>query len=236
MAELVPYTNDAARVEVKQFLPNAYVVFHHAGPKTYNSLLVEMKNRELVLVDTPVGEKATQSLLSWIDYKMGPRKIVAILSSHRWDRVSGAGTLIQSGIPVFGSRETVALMKRVDQSMAPTLLHIDDARMAPPNHLFKLKTGLHLILGAEKVDVIYPGNGYVSDNVVVHFPESRLVFAGALVPATTQADSRSWISALKKVSKLSYEWVVPAEGRKLSPYLLDDSLKVLAPPSEVATQ
>ena len=234
MRDLVAYTDDAPRVEVKQFLPNAFLVFDHLGAKTYNSLLVEMKNGELVLVDTPIGEKATASLLAWIDYKMGKRKIIAIITSHRWDRASGVGTLIQSGVPVYGSRETIALMKKVDQSMVAALLKVDDIRPMVPNHAFRLSRGLHLEFAGEKVDVIFPGKGYVDDNVVVHFPESKLVFAGALVTPSLRGDIKSWVGALLKVGRLNYEWLVPAEGRKLTPYLLEYAIKTLDPATQVA--
>ncbi len=234
--------SDQTRIEVKQFLPNAFVVFHHLGPRSVNSLIVSMKSGEIILVDSPVGVKATQSLLSWIEYRMGSRKVIQILTSHRWDRAGGARVMRENQIPVYGSRLTANLIGKGESGL-PDGVPITDFAPAPPDHIFDLKSGKKMSFGDERVVVVFPGPGYAADNVVVHFPDSGLVFAGGLVTEPTGVNTlgagashagslgtgtaRQWRAALASVQRLSYQWLVPAQGRRLSPLILDQTLESL---------
>lgn len=215
-------TSDVSKVEVKQFLPQAFLVVHHLAGRSTNSLLVEMQNGELVLVDSPVGDRGVESLLSWIYYKMGARKITAVITSHAWDRSSGMGELIESGVVVYAS----SLMTKRDE--LPADVGIKDARFAQPTHHINLKRGLVLTFGREKVEVRFPGPGKSLDNLVVFFPNHKILFAGGLVTSKLlEPGLPQWPQTLKGLKRFDHDWCVPAEGRRLAPELIDSTLTLL---------
>jgi metallo-beta-lactamase class B len=230
---IVPEAPKASRVEVKQFLPTAYVVFHHLGQRVMNSLLVEMKNGELVLVDTPMGESATMALLGWLQYKFGGRKIVAINTAACWDRISGNGTLIENGARVlaFAKTRSLILNQKLCGTSPATSGFPQDLRASPPTEAIGVNNEKVLDFDGQKVLLFHPGRGYTADNIVVFFESERILFAGGLVstsPATrSPKEAAAWVSSLKKLSRFDTRWVVPAAGRRLAPDLIKNTVLIL---------
>ncbi|MFC4589414.1 MBL fold metallo-hydrolase [Sphaerisporangium corydalis] len=89
------------------------------------------------------------------------------------------------------------------------------ARIVPPG---RTVTGTaELDLGGRLVRLVHPGPGHTDHDLVVHVPDSGLVFAGDLVeegapPSFGDAFPQAWPSALDLVLALGARTVVPGHG------------------------
>ena len=196
-----------------------------------------MRVGDFVLVDARGGDRAVDTLLSWIAYRMGERRLTAIITSSRWDRSSGIGRLMELGVAVHGSSAMVrALQKQAREPLYPISPIPPDARPERPQHIFSLKKGLVLNFAAEQVRVSFPGKAFSEDNVVVYFPRSRVLFAGGIIVANRPVpSSKPWAQVLRNLKKYRGDWVVPAEGRRLSPEIIDATLSVIESKLTLAT-
>lgn len=236
----------SADLSVRQVQPGAFVITH-AFPWPANALLVEMPNGDLVLVDTPYTPEATVILLDWIKTQFGERKIIAFNTGFHVDNLGGNSALIERGIPVYGSEQTVRLLaERGPASRALMVSWLGGSANAryreghaavpyvPPTHLFSLAEGLALTFGEETVEVYYPGPTHTDDNVVVYFPRLKLLFGGCMILAgdeignTADADMAAWPESVKKLSRFGATTIVPGHGDRLDAGLLENTLALLA--------
>jgi glyoxylase-like metal-dependent hydrolase (beta-lactamase superfamily II) len=94
-----------------------------------------------------------------------------------------------------------------------------DAKIIRPSVLVTDK--LSLSLGGQQVDIIFPGTGHSDDNIVVLFPQQKVLHAGDLVfngdfpyiiSGPGGADTASWIGIVKDLAKWDITTVVPGHG------------------------
>ncbi|MFN2153249.1 MAG: metallo-beta-lactamase [Anaerolineales bacterium] len=217
----------------------------HSYPWEANSLAVVMGDY-LVLVDTPWTPQATQEMLAWLKTQVGSKQIVAINTHYHLDNLGGNQYLVEQGIPVYGSDLTVELLRErgqasLDQTLA-WLQSEEDPRFAetlskleltPPSEIFKLQEGLNLTFAGESVQVYYPGPAHSPDNVVVYFPERKLLFGGCMIIGweaignTADANLQAWPASVRNLSQFEFEIVVPGHGERLDPGLIDHTLALL---------
>jgi len=232
-------------LSVRQIQAGVYV-FRHAFPWAANSLAVVIGDY-LILVDTPWTPAATREMLSWLEAQNGSKEIVAINTHFHLDNLGGNQYLIEQGIPVYGSNLTVELLAErgqvsLDQTVA-WLQDQDDPRYAvtlaglelvAPTEVYELKEGLILEFEGEPVQVYYPGPAHTPDNVVVYFPERRLLFGGCMligweaVGNTTDADLAAWPESLRALAQFEFNALIPGHGERLDPGLLEHTLELLA--------
>jgi metallo-beta-lactamase class B len=219
-----------------------YVVTH-TYPFASNSLVVEMSNSDLVLVDTPWTPKATELLLDWIDHKFGKRKIVAINSHYHLDRLGGNSALQARKIPIYGSDHTAQLLdahgeqirkQALDWAPNPEMKSdYQTLQYVKPNHLFSEKQGLILTFGQEPVEISYPGPGHTPDNLVVYFPQKKLLFGGCFIIGMpklgnlTEADPARWADSILNVAHYDAQWIIPGHGDTWSRSLLGHTARLL---------
>jgi len=96
-------------LSVKMIRKGIWLVIHKF-PLGANSLVVEMKDSTLLLVDTPWTPDATEQLLRWFTKKLGQHKIIVINTGSHWDNLGGNDYLVKHQIPVYGSDVTVKLV------------------------------------------------------------------------------------------------------------------------------
>lgn len=218
--------------------------FTHSFPWPANSLAVVVGDH-LVLVDTPYTPAATIQKLHWLEETIGEKTIVAINTHFHIDNLGGNQALIQAGIAVFGSDLTVTMLQErgqasLDQTISWTAN--EPARFAeglrtivltPPTKVFPIESGLVLTLEGESVEVYYPGPGHSPDNVVVYFPQKRVLFGGCLVIGwdeignTADADLVAWPDSLRNLERFDFDILVPGHGDRLDPGLLEHSIQLL---------
>jgi len=230
---------------VRRVEAGAYVITH-SFPWAGSSMLVAMGDSQLVLVDTPYTPEATRTVLEWAAAEFGDRHVVCINTGYHYDNLGGNEYLVQQGIPVYGSQLTAELLeKRGDEMRRMTLgwlsapgyesyydVHCSLPYVAP-THLFSLEEGLSLTIGGEEVQVYYPGPSHSPDNVVVYFPDRKILFGGCMIVGmdrlgnTADADLESWLEAVRSLYRFDFEVLVPGHGDRVDPGLLEHTIDLL---------
>jgi glyoxylase-like metal-dependent hydrolase (beta-lactamase superfamily II) len=187
-----------------------------------------------------------QSVLNWIETRLGKRKLVAINTGYHVDNLGGNAALVEKGIPVYGSDLTVKLLQeRGEQARAVTLKLMQGdqdqryyqahAKMSfvAPTHLFRLEDGLKLDFGKETVQVYYPGPSQAPDKVVVYFPSKKVLFGSCMILGgesignTADADLKEWPNSIRKLLQFDADVVVPGHGDRLDRGLIEHTLGLL---------
>jgi len=239
---------------VIQITPDMYVrhiqygafVFTHHFPWEANSLAVVSEDH-LVLVDSPYTPQVTQEILDWMATQVGAKQTQAINTHFHLDNLGGNQYLIEQDIPVYGSDMTVQLLEERGQaSLDQTVDWLRDEAdpryaeafadliLVPPSVVFNIHNGLKLEFGGETLQVVYPGPGHSPDNVVVYFPDRKLLFGGCLIIGwdgignTSDADLQAWSGSVRPLAQFELGIVVPGHGERLDPELLDHTLAILA--------
>ena len=231
---------------VRSVQPGVFVITH-SFPWPGNSMIVEMLNSDLVLVDTPYTPEATRQVIEWITSRLGKRRITAINTGYHYDNMGGNGYLIEQGIPVYGSNLSVELLKdrgeimramTLDWLQAPKFQRHYEAHKSlayiAPTQVFDIEQGLQLEFGDEIVQVYYPGPSHSPDNVVVYFPGRKLLFGtcmiigGDRIGNTSDADVEAWPVSVRRLRRFDFNILVPGHGDRLDPGLLDHTIDLLA--------
>ncbi|SNR59925.1 Glyoxylase, beta-lactamase superfamily II [Haloechinothrix alba] len=106
------------------------------------------------------------------------------------------------------------------------------ARLELPTETFT--RGATLDLGGRQVRLLHPGRGHTDHDVVIHVPDSDVVFAGDLVeqsgPPSVGEDSHpaDWPSAVDAVLALRPRIVVPGHGDPVGPEFVAAQRAMLA--------
>lgn len=235
----------AANLTAREVLPDVFVITH-TFPWAENLLLVKMADDTLVLVDTPWTPQATEELLAWIKGKYGRKEIIAINGHHHIDNMGGNQALIAAGIPVYGSDLTAQLIaEKGEQDLEEMVTYLEandyaeclddysNMELVPPTEIFPLEEGLTLDFDGEIVDISFPGAGHSLDNIVVYFPDKKLLFGGCLVIGwdqvgnTADADMAAWPDSIRNLQSFDADIIVPGHGKRLDDQLLDHTLKLL---------
>lgn len=210
-------------------------VVTHSFPWESNSLIVKASDKEVVLIDTPYTNKATELVLEFISKEIKPKEITAILTGFHVDNLGGTGCLLQHRIPVFGSDRTCTL---IDERSAATQKQMLDWLQKPeqekyrkayaemkfskPDHVFPIEKGFFLKKGKLSFDVYFPGESHSPDNLTVYIKELNLLFGGCMIKSlesqnlgfTGDANMSEWPVSLKKVQEKykTTELVIPHHG------------------------
>lgn len=228
---------------IRRVADHAWVVTDSL-PWSANSLLAEMPDGSLLLVDTPNTGIATRSLLDWLEMRFGPRRLVVVNTHFHPDALAGNRVLAAAGAEIYGSTETVRLLAEHREAIGAVLADQLGQRPAfaaeyrpweplPPQRVFEASDGLRLELGGEPVMVRFPGAAHSPDNLVVWLPERTLLYGGCMVRAGLSlgnlgdADVRSWPAAIGVLQKLGAGIVIPGHGGRTDPGLLDHTLELL---------
>ncbi|MBN1120001.1 MAG: MBL fold metallo-hydrolase [Anaerolineae bacterium] len=210
----------AADLYLREVQNGAYVITQDTEFAA-NSLLVEMADSTLVLVDTPYTIDATRELHGWIIEQYGDRKLIEINTGFHDDNLAGNSYLISRGVTVFGADLTADLLKE------------HNSPNAPPTNLYPIDEGLELTFGSEIVRVYYPGPTHTLDNVVVYFPDRHLLFGGCMVSgwggigSTDDADLDAWPVSLKSLEQFDADLAIPGHGDNFNPENIAETIEAL---------
>ena len=202
----------------------------HTRAYASNSLLVECADGTLVLCDTPMTEAATLELLAWAKERFGERRWVVVNGHHHPDCTAGNAAMLDAGAEVWASDLTARLHEQrgrahldgLAQEFAgdPLSDEFASSRVGVASRTFPLAEAVSLPVRGERVEVLHPGPAHAPDNVVTHFVDRGVVFAGCLcfsadreTPGYTgDADMAAWPAALERVGALGAKVVVPGHG------------------------
>ena len=224
----------------------------HYFPWGGNSLVVLLKNKHAVLIDTPYDGIATSVLLEWLENKYGKLNITAIVTGFHQDNLGGNEVLIANGIPVYGMRLTADLVKNQGRDLKKVILEsvknpdqkayyerYKKLKFTPPDHVFDLHAGESYILnvGGENFELFYPGESHTIDNAVVYIHGKYVLFGGCMIRAMQDkrpgfieyANMEAWPKSVEYVKqKFPFsKIVVPGHGFEGDFELLQHTIDLL---------
>lgn len=150
-------------------------------------------SKGIVLFDTPWDESYYQPLLDslWIRHH---KKVIMCIATHfHTDRTGGLKYFADKGIKTYTTRQTDSLC----------LIHHDHRAkyLIPEDTTFYL-AGYHF-------QTWYPGPGHTIDNIVIWFPQAKILYGGCLIKSVEDtnlgnledANVKQWASSLRRVQK-----------------------------------
>jgi metallo-beta-lactamase class B len=231
---------------IREIQAGFYVVTH-SFPWPHNSLVVEMRNADILLVDTPYSPEATNELLKWINTKYGMKQITAINTGYHYDNLGGNEALVKAGIKIYGSDAIPAMLNERGEALRTlTLSWLTETKYSeyytahkklkyiPPTHLFPLNKGLELSFGTESVTIYFPGPTHTPENVVVYFKEREILFGGCMILAgetmgnTSDADMRAWPKSIENLKNFVFTLLIPGHGDRMDQQLLEHTQGLLS--------
>jgi glyoxylase-like metal-dependent hydrolase (beta-lactamase superfamily II) len=224
-----------AELEVQEIENDIYLVTHRF-PWAGNSLLVRITPGDFILVDTPWDSSGTEALLKWFWDKYDAVNLTAINTHFHRDNLGGNGYLLSRNVPVYSTDLTVELLEEKREELkGRTLRYLNTpeykkyyeayahAELKAADHVFKSSEGLILHFGDRLIELFYPGPGHTEDNIVVYFPEKKLLFAGCLIKSAdtdrigiqSDANFDEWPDSAKRLLDKYKECriVVPGHGK-----------------------
>lgn len=80
-----------------------------------------------------------------------------------------------------------------------------------------LSDSLTLVVGGVQFELLHMGPAHTLEDLMVYLPQFKTLFAGDVmfrqrIPFVGQAESQHWLKALKSLSNLDVNWVVPGHG------------------------
>lgn len=176
----------------------------------------------LLLVDTTWNDDQAGRLVAWAEKELKAPVRRAIVTHAHNDRSGGTAALIRRRISVMALDLTVAWMRAAGSAALPEVL---------------MKAGPAAHGGGPGFEAFYPGPGHSRDNIVVWFPQPRIVFGGCFAKAAdapnignvADADLVSWPKAVAAV-RARYPGaavVVPGHGPVGGVAAFDRTLELL---------
>lgn len=228
---------------------------NHMFPWDANSLIIEMKNSDIVLIDTPYTYEATKDIVEWIRGNVGSdSNIVAINTGFHFDNLGGNKYLMEQEIKIYGTTQTVEMIYEKGEDSRKLFLEwlkaprykkyydvFVDLEYIEPTEVFQLNEDEEkkLSFGNESLILYYPGESHSPDNIVVYYPEKSILFGGCMVKElkarnlgnTADANLVDWVTSIErlkeKYNEKTVNHLIPGHGKVGNIQLLDRTLELL---------
>jgi len=196
---------EPAELSLIEVRDDIYVIHNEAVPGNVTALVTD---EGVLLVDDKFA----------IDYKnvvdmletVTDEPIVYVVNSHYHGDHSGSNALMQEeqGARVIASENARVKMIEGNQPGLPDLT---------------LDQHMRIHIGGVPVDIYYFGRGHTDGDVVVHFPQQRVLVAGdlftngrglpQLIDYAGGGSARAWTGTLTKALMLDFDTAIPGHGR-----------------------
>lgn len=185
-----------------------------------NSMYV-LTTQGIVMLDVPWDTTKTTVLIDKIE-RQHHKKVIACFSTHfHNDRTAGLDILTARGIKTYGTAMTRALC-------------IEKKEQVPQN-IIPEDTIFHF--GNHKMRIFYPGKGHAPDNIVIWFPDEKILYGGCFIKSTeakdlgnlSDADPEAWRVSAKKVAATfpDRKIVIPGHNGWKNPRSLEHTQKLV---------
>lgn len=157
----------------------------------------------VVMIDSPWNAEETPALLDSIEFKHHKKVVLCIATHFHADRTGGFAYLKKSGVKTYTSALTNHFCKARNENESQYFF-LNDTTFTVGNYFF---------------NTYYPGAGHSKDNILIWFPEEKILYGGCFIKSTeaptlgnlADANISEWRTSLKKViSKFpSASFVIP---------------------------
>jgi len=175
----------------------------------------------VVLIDTPWDKTQLQPLLNYIKEKHNKDVVMTVSTHFHEDRTNGIEFLKTKGVKTYTTKKTDELSQKKGYERAEFLLEKDTE--------FKI--------GQYKFQTYYPGEGHAPDNIVVWFPNEKILYGGCFIKSTeaddignlSDANIDEWANSIKNVQKKfkNPKFVIPGHDGWASTKSLKHTLKLI---------
>ena len=195
---------DIKKINENIYIHISYIDLEKYGPFPCNGLIYK-NNNEVIIFDTPMNNKSSRRLISWIRNEL-KCKIKAIVINHfHDDAIGGLEAFHEEKIPSYASDKTIQLAKENDKTV--------------PLHSFKDVKNLNL--NNELIINKYIGPAHTEDNIISYIPSQKLLFGGCMVKEMNaskgylgDANLDEWSNTMQKIIDQypDLEIIIPGHG------------------------
>ena len=191
-----------AQLRIEPVKPGLYAILNPGS----NTLAVRVTDEGVLLVDDMFERNYDQIIALVKTVTSQPVKYV-ISTHHHGDHTGGNIRFLQQAT-IVGHRNARAAMTRGPKPLP-----------GPPPVTFATEAAIHL--GGAEVQLHYLGTGHTNGDIVVYFPDLRVIAMGDLfvvlgnVPYVDYAGGGStlgWIPTLENALKFDFDTVIPGHG------------------------
>lgn len=190
------------------------------GTVASNGLFV-IRGGKALMIDTPMDETKTAILLNFLRDSMNVEVSVFIPGHWHNDCIGGLALLHRMG--VFSLSNVITANECIKRNLAVPRATFSDS--------------LFWSFGGVPIELYYPGPGHSIDNIVVYFPDQKILFGGCLIKSpeaqtignVADGDVNRWNETLEKV-RLKYGLagiVIPGHGSVGSMELIKHTQKIV---------
>ncbi|HLP54295.1 MAG TPA: subclass B1 metallo-beta-lactamase [Fluviicola sp.] len=227
-AFLVSVHSNAQKLELSRLNDSSYVftTWQLYISKTDSTLypangFIKVTSAGVLLIDTPWDTTQFQPLLDSIEKRFhSPVKWVISTHSHA-DRTAGLTYYKSKGIATYTSFSTRKICQERGEPQ--------------PEFVFYHDTVFQL--GATKVQTFFPGAGHTPDNIVIWFPEEKILYGGCFIKSVdaedigNRADANfgTWPMAVRLVQRTFKhpKWIIPGHESWKSKKALKHTRKLI---------
>lgn len=118
-----------------------------------------------VIIDSPWDKTQCQPLLDSIHKNHG-KKVIMVIATHFHDDRTGSFDFFKNkGIPTYSTEKTLELCRKHNEKQAQ----------------FTFKNNTVFKYGSHSFRTFFAGEGHTKDNIVVWFPDAKILYGGCLV-------------------------------------------------------
>jgi len=207
------------RLSDQFYIHESFASTSQFGRFSSNGLLL-IKNGKALMIDTPVDDDKTQQIYNYLKDSMNV-KITTFIGGHfHEDCIGGMGFLKSVGVKcILGS-----------------LTHQQCISHNLPLPTLTFEKQFDFSFEGVKTECRYFGGGHTADNIVVFFPDSKIMFGGCLIK-TLQTNSigniadavlPEWPITVQKIKDqyTDIQYIIPGHGAFGGKELFDHTIKV----------
>lgn len=178
-------------------------------------------NEGVVLLDLPWDKTQLQPLLDHIRAKHNKNVVMSVSTHFHEDRTNGIEELKSKDVKTYTTKKTDELSQKEGNERAEFLLEKDTA----------------FTIGQYKFQTFYPGEGHAPDNIVIWFPNEKILYGGCFIKSTeaddignlSDANINAWSNSIKKVQKTfkNPKFIIPGHEGWASTKSLKYTLKLV---------
>lgn len=178
-------------------------------------------NEGVVLLDLPWDKTQLQPLINHIKAKHNKDVVMSVSTHFHEDRTNGIEDLKSKDVKTYTTTKTDELSQKEGNERAEFLLENDTT----------------FTIGQYKFQTFYPGEGHAPDNIVVWFPNEKILYGGCFIKSTeatgignlSHANINEWSNSIKKVQKTfkNPKFVIPGHDGWASTKSLKQTLKLI---------
>ncbi|MGL1887463.1 MAG: BlaB/IND/MUS family subclass B1 metallo-beta-lactamase [Reichenbachiella sp.] len=220
---LYSFSQENNNLEIHSLVSDYYIftTYNEYNGKTYSAHGMYFLTEEgVVIVDAPWNDKLFQTLLDSIEFRHQQKVKLYFPTHSHSDRAGGLEYYNTKGITSFASIKTDSILQTENKTRPLRIIQQDTS----------------FLIGDKTFDWIFPGHGHTIDNVILWFPEEKILYGGCFIKSTNatnlgyiqEANLESWQLAIDKIDK-TYKptYVIPGHGNWQNPNSIQQTKKLL---------